>query len=159
MGQLTNSRLMQEIRRQFRLDWQGIHGAPHWARVRFHGVSLARALGADVRIPALFAVLHDSQRENDRYDPGHGERAADYAGWLWAKGYFELEPAALRLLQHACSGHSDGHTEADGSVQVCWDGDRLDLGRVGKRPDPQYLCTEAARDPQRIAQAWAWSRR
>jgi len=22
------------VRRQFRLDWQGIHGVPHWARVR-----------------------------------------------------------------------------------------------------------------------------
>ena len=42
--------------------------------------------------------------------------------------------------------HSDGRVDADVTVQTCWDADRLDLGRVGKRPDPRLLCTPAARD-------------
>ena len=159
LDRLITPRLMDALRRQFRLDWLGIHGAPHWARVRFHGLSLARQLGLDPRVPTLFAVLHDSQRENDGYDPGHGARAADYAGWLCAKGYFALEPSALHLLQQACSGHSDGQIEAPSVVQVCWDADRLDLGRVGKRPNPAYLCTAPARAPQVIENAWTWSRR
>lgn len=54
---------MREIRRQFRWQWHGIHGAPHWDRVRFHGVALARAENMDA--PMYFAVLHDSQRMND----------------------------------------------------------------------------------------------
>jgi uncharacterized protein len=31
-------------------------------------------------------------------------------------------------------------------MQVCWDADRLDLGRVGIIPKPDRLCTNAARD-------------
>ena len=34
---------------------------------------------------------------------------------------------------------------ADITVQTCWDADRLDLGRVGIRPHPKYLCTAVAK--------------
>ena len=67
--------LVAHLRKEFRLDWNGIHGAAHWARVRFHGVSLARGLGLDERVPALFGLVHDSQRRNDDHDPEHGPRA------------------------------------------------------------------------------------
>ncbi|MEN1958120.1 hypothetical protein [Luteimonas changyuni] len=55
---------MAHLRKEFRLDWNGIHGAAHWARVRFHGVSLARGLGLDERVPAL-----DLGRVGIRPDP------------------------------------------------------------------------------------------
>jgi uncharacterized protein len=61
------------------------------------------------------------------------------------------------LLMIACRGHSDGHRDGHPTVQTCWDADRLDLGRVGIRPDPRYLCLAAARCPQRIERAWRWS--
>lgn len=154
---MTRQSLIINLRRQFRLDWHGIHGASHWARVKYHGVSLARDLGLDTRIPSLFAVIHDSQRRNDDHDPEHGPRAAEYADWLWHKGWIDLEPAAMQLLIQACEEHSDGHVDADPVVQVCWDADRLDLGRVGIRPDARYLCTDAAKDPNRIERAWRWS--
>ena len=150
---------MKEIRSQFRLDWHGIHGAPHWARVRFHGVSLARAENVDARIPALFAVLHDSQRRNDDDDPDHGPLAAEYAAWLRKRGLIELDDEAFGLLQQACRGHSDGLLEADRRIQVCWDADRLDLGRVDIYPDALRLCTASARCPARIERAWNWSQR
>lgn len=149
--------LIKQIRSQFRLDWHGVHGAPHWARVHRHGVYLAPRMGADIRVVELFAFLHDSQRENDYTDPGHGERAADYAQWLRQRRMFELEASAMELLQRACRGHSKGGTVEDVTVQVCWDADRLDLGRVGKRPDPRYLCTHAAQDPAYLAKALQWS--
>ena len=41
--------------------------------------------------------------------------------------------------------HSDGYTDADITVQVCWDADRLDLGRVGIKPAPHRLCTASAK--------------
>jgi hypothetical protein len=41
-------------------------------------------------------------------------------------------------------------------VQVCWDADRLDLLRVGIRPNARYLCTEAARLPETLE--WANAR-
>ena len=62
----------------------------------------------------------------------------------------------MELLTYACSYHTDGLTEADVTVQTCWDADRLDLGRVGKRPLADKLCTPAARDPAVIE--WAWER-
>ena len=159
MAKLITPALMREIRGQFRLDWTGIHGAAHWARVRYHGVWLARQLGADVRIPSIFAVLHDSQRQNDGHDPQHGPRAAEYAAWARKRGLFELDDAAFELLKIACIGHSDGHTQADVSVQVCWDADRLDLGRVGIYPDSRRLCTSPAKHAGVIERAWHWSTR
>ena len=159
MAKLIAPALMREIRGQFRLDWTGIHGAAHWARVRYHGVWLARQLGADVRIPSIFAVLHDSQRQNDGHDPQHGPRAAEYAAWARKRGLFELDDAAFELLKIACIGHSDGHTQAYVSVQVCWDADRLDLGRVGIYPDSRRLCTSPAKHAGVIERAWHWSTR
>ena len=154
---MITQQLMLQIRGQFRLDWNGIHGAGHWARVQHHGVALARSEGADERIPMLFSVIHDSQRRNDDRDPEHGARAADYASWLRERGFFELDDTAFQLLQQACRGHSEGMTQADVSVQVCWDADRLDLGRVGFYPDFRRLCTATARRSEVIKNAWNWS--
>jgi hypothetical protein len=36
---------------------------------------------------------------------------------------------------------------------VCWDADRLNLWRVGIKPDPRFLSTQPARSVERIA--WA----
>ena len=53
----------------------------------------------------------------------------------------------LEVLEHACHFHSMGRTEGDLIAQICWDADRLDLGRVGVEPEPERLCTDAAKDP------------
>jgi hypothetical protein len=45
--------------------------------------------------------------------------------------------------------------KGDPLVGVCWDADRLDLWRVGIKPDPRDLSTEAAKRPERIG--WAKS--
>jgi len=147
--------LIATIRRQFVLDWRGIHGAPHGARVRENGLRLAEATGARIQVVELFAFLHDSRRENDGHDPDHGARAASFARSLVGHA-IELDHADVELLATACEGHSDGHTRADVTVCTCWDADRLDLGRVGIRPRPERLCTDAARDPRLIE--WAYVR-
>ena len=103
----------------------------------------------------LFAFLHDSRRLNDGHDPEHGLRAAEFARSL-AGSAFELEPVDLELLMTACRDHSDGRNEGDRTVLTCWDADRLDLGRVGIRPRPDLLCTDAARDPGILE--WAYQR-
>jgi len=102
--------LIEIVRQQFRLEWRGIHGVPHWGRVRWNGLAMARVNGAREDVVELFAFLHDSQRFHDGTD-------------------------------------RDGLLEADITVQTCWDADRLDLGRVGKTPRVEKLCTEEARDP------------
>ena len=137
------------------VDLRGVHGLRHWTRVRENGHRLARHTGADKEIIELFAFLHDCCRENDRTDPGHGERAADFAASL--RGSLLILPDdRFDVLYEAIRDHEKGFTRADVTAMTCWDADRLDLGRVGKRPDAQYLCTAAAKDRDTIA--WAYRR-
>lgn len=147
--------LLKHVRSQFRLDWRGIHGAPHWGRVLDNGMRLAESTGARTDVVTLFAFLHDSCRRHDGTDHDHGHLAADYAVELRGR-CFQIDDAGFTLLTAACRAHSDGLIKADVTIQTCWDADRLDLGRVGTRPDPRRLCTPAARDPGLIE--WAWRR-
>jgi uncharacterized protein len=147
--------LIRVIRRQFALDWKGLHGAPHWTRVRENGLRLEETTGANTKVIELFAFLHDSCRCNNDSDYEHGKRAAMFAEAL-VGSVFDLEPAELEDLLTACRGHSDGLRHGSITVQTCWDADRLDLGRVGIRPHPDGLCTDAARDPAMIE--WAYMR-
>ena len=50
--------------------------------------------------------------------------------------------------------HSDGELHMNATIQSCWDADRLDLGRVGKRPYPKYLSEYAH---PLIEDAYEWS--
>ena len=147
--------LIRELRRQFELDWSGIDGAPHWARVRLNGLLIAKTNSARKDVVALFAFLHDSRRFNDGHDPNHGRRAAAYASQLRDE-YFVIDDAGFELLQYACIHHSNGEsiTSPDITVQTCWDGDRLDLGRVGIEPHPARLCTDKAKDPLFLEKAY-----
>ncbi len=150
---LISKSLVRFARREFRLDWDGIHGAPHWSRVRHNGLLLAELTGANTRVVEYFAFLHDLGRENDHHDPEHGYRAAAIAEKI-AGDLIDVTEAELALLTEACQGHSDGHMVADVTIMTCWDADRLDLGRVGIRPDPQRLCTVTARASEVLEEAY-----
>lgn len=147
--------LIQEIRRQYRLHWNGIHGISHFLRVRDIGLRLAETTGANARVVELFAFLHDSRRHNDRHDPGHGRRAAEFVRSLQGN-FLQLDPVNLDRLAFACEFHTDGLLDGDETVRTCWDSDRLDLGRAGIRPQAAKLCTAAAKEPEMIA--WAYAR-
>lgn len=152
---MISKELIRTLRQEFRLDWMGIHGAPHWSRVRENGLRLAGMNGAKPEVVELFAFLHDSRRVDDGADPGHGRRAVGLA--LSLRGTLvTLSDEDFDLLAYACTHHSSGMTEADITVQTCWDADRLDLGRVGIMPRAIYLCTPAAKDPSFIE--WAYLR-
>jgi uncharacterized protein len=151
-GFFANKELMRLVKSQFALHWKGIHGVSHWVRVRENGLLLAERTGARTNVIELFALFHDSRRENDELDPGHGERGAAFAKSL-AGSMFDLDPRDLELLMEACRGHSDGLTRGDITVLTCWDADRLDLGRIGIQPDPLRLCTKAAREPHILERA------
>jgi uncharacterized protein len=153
MSSLITQRLITFARKEFCLDWDGIHGAPHWSRVRHNGLLLAKRTGANVRVVEYFAFIHDLGRWNDHHDPEHGDRAAAIVENI-AGDLIELAADELELLTEACRGHSDGHTLADVTVMTCWDADRLDLGRVGIRPHPERLCNEMARHPEFISTAY-----
>ncbi|HNS52242.1 MAG TPA: hypothetical protein PKO09_13795 [Anaerolineae bacterium] len=151
------SPVLEHVRHSFALPLGGIHGEAHWHRVHDNGLRLAERTGADTRIVALFAYLHDSCRLEDGWDRDHGRRAAKLVRSLNGR-LLDLPGEDLECLAYACTYHADGLVEAGVTVQTCWDADRLDLGRIGVRPNPARLCTPAARDPEMIAWAWARSR-
>jgi uncharacterized protein len=152
---LNLDELLAAIKTEYALDWEGIHGISHWRRVCENGLRLAEWTGAQTAVVESFAYLHDAKRVNDGRDPGHGRRGAALARSFQGT-LLDLTDEQLELLAYACAFHTDGLTEAEVTVQTCWDADRLDLGRVGKRPRSERLCTPAARDPAVIE--WAWER-
>lgn len=147
--------VVAEILRGYALDPWGHHGVVHWARVLENGRKLAATTGANVEVVSLFAVFHDSRRENDGDDCGHGGRGAELAAKLRGR-LFDLPDAEFDLLSRACERHTGGRTDPDVTALTCWDADRLDLGRVGVVPAPRYLCTAAAKAPAMID--WAHDR-
>jgi len=147
--------VIEVVRAQYSLSWDGTHGCPHWERVRENGLRLAGGTGARVDVVELFAYFHDACRSNEGRDPRHGSRGAELARRL-AGTVFAIDAAGLELLAAACCDHTAGRVTSDLTIGTCWDADRLDLGRVGITPLPERLCTDAARDPEVIA--WAWGR-
>ena len=129
------------------------HGPEHWGRVEAHGHAVARHLGIDPLVPHLFALIHDSHREDDDFDPGHGARAAEFVRSQRSELLAFLEDEEIEMLASACELHSEGHIHAPAHVQACWDADRLDLWRVGIEPSPRLLCTEYARKESVIEHA------
>jgi uncharacterized protein len=147
------ARLVEAILERSTGKDSSIHGESHWQRVAAAALTLLPETPcADPALVFLFAVFHDSMRLNDNYDPLHGPRGAALARELRG-GTFELEDAEMGLLAFACEEHTNGGVGSDPTVGVCWDADRLNLWRVGIRPNPQFLSTEAARSEERIA--WA----
>lgn len=141
--QIDKQGLLGHIQQQFKIDWHGIHGVSHWARVRNHGLRVGEQMGADLLVVELFALLHDSCRWNEHRDPLHGERGAEFTKSLQGQ-FFDLSAPQLDTLTYAIRYHSDGAVSSNATIQACWDGDRLDLGRVGIQPSAVFLSKVAA---------------
>ena len=136
--------ILRAVLAGYALPVRGPHGVVHWARVLENGLRVAAATGADAEVVTLFALFHDSRRENESHDFGHGRRGGDFARSLRGS-LVHLDDPRFELLATACDLHTDGHTTGDPTLLACWDADRLDLGRVGIRPRPERLCTDAGR--------------
>lgn len=148
--------LIHAIIAQHRLKGtHSIHYIDHWARVLENGRRLASTNNARLDVVELFAVFHDSGRVSDGSDHEHGTKSALIAASMRGR-LFEIDQAGMTLLDLACRMHSHGQTQADVSIQTCWDSDRLDLLRAGIYPAARHLCTPAARDPAMID--WASKR-
>jgi uncharacterized protein len=151
----TLTKIKELVKQKFRIDWDGLHGGKHMGRVLENGLRVADLSGANSEIVSLFAYFHDAKRFNNAVDPEHGKRGAEFAKTLRGS-LVTLKDSDFELLLYACERHTDGLTEADVTVQACWDADRLDLGRIGLRPNPDFLCTTAAKGPEIIE--WAYRR-
>lgn len=121
-----------------------VHGPDHWRRVARNGLLIAEHSGADGTVVCLFALFHDSRRVNEVYDPGHGQRGAEFAKECRDE-FFTISDEQFDLLYAACEGHTDQLYHSNPTIATCWDADRLDLGRVGNRPNPKYLNTDFAK--------------
>ena len=137
--------LIRTILDGYTLPLDGIHGLAHWGRVLETGLRLSEETDADPEVVTLFALFHDARRWNEAADPEHGLRGAELAEELRAD--LPIDDAQFDLLAEACIHHTEGLTDADPTVQTCWDADRLDLWRVGIEPRRSRLCTAAACDP------------
>lgn len=152
--------LIEALRRQFAINWQGHHGVAHWSRVRLNGKELAADTEADLHVIELFALFHDACRINEAVDDGHGARGFALAA-QWHGRFFQATREQMALLEQACLQHSGGATTGPLTVQICWDADRLDLLRVGITPLSRFLCTPQGKKAEQIkrsnkrALAWA----
>jgi uncharacterized protein len=141
--------LISMIVDQSSLSRGGYHSLDHWIRVLANGRKLSKITGANIKVVELFSLFHDSRRLNEGYDPEHGPRGAAFAAEMRGQ-WFDVSDQEMEQLEYACEQHSNGITDGDITVQTCWDADRLDLGRVGKTPNAEYLCTHAAKHPEMI---------
>jgi uncharacterized protein len=137
--------LWQRVTEQFHSRDHTVHGPDHWRRVERNGLLLATRTGADVEVVRLFALFHDSRRENDGWDRGHGARGAEYATCLRGTEY-TVSDDQFALLHYACVWHTDAKHHDNPTIGTCWDADRLDLGRVGVIPSPRFMSTEFGRE-------------
>lgn len=151
---MSPENLLSLILPGYALPLDGAHGLDHWGRVWENGLKLAEAAGANPLIPSYFAVFHDARRVTEARDPEHGLRGARLAVEL--REHVELTDSEFDQLYYACEHHTSGLTEADPEVQVCWDADRADLGRVGIQPDRRRLCTPLAKSQAFLT--WAHQR-
>ncbi len=121
-----------------------VHGPEHWVRVQRNGLYICKQNNVDEDIIRLFALFHDSMRQNDGRDSQHGLRGAEYAKLLLNKEY-KLADDKFELLYYACQYHSKHRATEDKTIGTCWDADRLDLRRVGIKPTEKYLYSDAAK--------------
>jgi len=127
-----------------------IHGPSHWRAVGAAAADIADAETAlrhapDRELLLLFALLHDAKREDDGFDPDHGPRAAILLEELRVEGALALDDGRTATLAEALRDHTRGTLHDDPTIAVCWDADRLLIGRVGLIPDARYCSTHEGR--------------
>ncbi len=108
------------------------------------GLDIAESSGADLTVVRLFALLHDSCRQDDGADLEHGPRAAEMLDRI-VPTVFAIDPGRFDVLKEAIRLHTSNQTTNDPTMGTYWDADRLDIGRVGMTPSAQYMTTEAGK--------------
>lgn len=148
---LEIERVREHVMKYHDADACGVfHGPDHWTRVGVHARNMARAHGVDPLVPTLFALVHDSQREDEGYDAEHGPRAAKFVLERRKDLFAFLRDDQIEDLRVACDLHSTGQVLGTAIQRCCWDADRLDLWRVGIEPNAALLCHSESRKPSAI---------
>ena len=141
--------LIDIIEKDFKIDFYGIHGIGHWKRVFKNTLILSDYYNVKSDVFELFALLHDSKREDDLIDIEHGYRASIFVQKLLNEQIITLNDEDAQKLIYACKNHTKTDTTdplySDIVVKICFDSDRLDIGRVGVVPNPSYMATDYAK--------------
>jgi len=143
-------KLFQLICDNYALNLKGIHGIKHWVQVYKNTQFLANAYAIRSDVFMLFALLHDSKREDEYEDRDHGIRAAGSIKDYIQDGVVDLSEEDEARLFYACSNHT--HADKNNTlyhdlvVQICLDADKLDIGRVGVIPDESHFLTDVAKE-------------
>ena len=116
-------------------------------RVEQNGILLSTKDGkiredVNIKVVRFFAYLHDKCRLNDWKDLEHGVRAADMLPTIRDTILKSFTDEEVSLLEKACRYHTTRHRTGNPTIDVCFDADRLDLGRVGIVPNPKLMATE-----------------
>ena len=61
---MISPELIHIIKTTFQLNWKGVHGLPHWARVRVNGLLIAKDNGANQR--AVYRNLFQPAPETEQ---------------------------------------------------------------------------------------------
>lgn len=133
----------------FQLPDSEIHAHAHCERVLLYALLLAaKLLPGDeeaMEVLAHAAVFHDTRRENDGRDTGHGARAADfYESFCKAHSELSFLPEAASLMRWHDRDDDKGRVAiaasfADSAARVSLlysifkDADALDRWRLGRR--------------------------
>ncbi len=141
--------LIKQIKKEFKIDYYGDHGINHWRRVYSNTQKLSTHYNIESEVFELFALLHDSKRYDEFEDRHHGVRAAGFVQKLLRDDVILLDEEDAERLLYACANHTKSDKNDplfnDLIVQICFDSDRLDIGRVGYEVDPLYLATKYAK--------------
>ncbi len=143
---------IEEVKQFALTDWTlgDTHGLPHWERVERNGLLLSCKIrdgelhiieGVNTKVVRLFAYLHDKCRENDGADLEHGARVAEMLHTIRDTLLQDLSDDEFTMLEQACRLHTTTHKIGNPTIDVCFDSDRLDLGRVGIEPSPEKMAT------------------
>lgn len=123
------------------------HGLSHWQRVERNGIILSTENGVvregvNIKVVRAFAYLHDKCRVDDWEDIEHGVRVADMLPGIRNTVLKDFTDDEVALLQQACRYHTTKRRTVNATIDICFDADRLDLGRVGIDPNPRKMATE-----------------
>ncbi|MEA5082074.1 MAG: HD domain-containing protein [Dysgonamonadaceae bacterium] len=118
-----------------------IHGYSHFLRVFRNIVLLGNHYKFERSSIELFAYYHDILRLNDGDDPQHGKRGAELFKNGIAPKYYNMQNDIVDKVCFACENHTTLLRSGDSLIDICFDADRLDLMRVGVKPDPKKMAT------------------
>ena len=138
-----NSSLVKKVIKEAKLANSSIHGVSHWQTVERNGAYLCQFNSADLEVVRLFALFHDSKREDDYRDLEHGPRAEIYLREI--RELVPLKDVQFETLCIACRTHTTGQIPENLTIATCWDSDRLDIGRVGIKPHEKFLTNKEAK--------------